>query len=119
MSHHGAEEDIKHHVKVYIRVFAALMVATVITVAVGYVHLAIPLAVTVALIVASFKGTLVASYFMHLTSEKRIIFYVLSLAAVFFIVLMALPSLTHLGTIGDERTGAFEHVAESVSPAVH
>jgi cytochrome c oxidase subunit 4 len=115
---HGAD-DIRHHVKVYIRVFIALMVATVITVAVGYVHLAIPLAVTVALVVASVKGSLVASYFMHLTSEKRIIFYVLALAAVFFAVLMSVPTLTQLGTIADERTGAFEHVAESVPPAVH
>jgi cytochrome c oxidase subunit 4 len=118
MSHAGAD-DIKHHVKVYIRVFLALMVATVITVAVGYIHLAIPLAVTVALIVASIKGTLVATYFMHLNSEKRIIFYALALAGVLFTVLMLLPSLTHLGTIADEHMGAFEHVAESVSPAVH
>jgi cytochrome c oxidase subunit 4 len=118
MSHAGADE-IKHHVKVYVRVFIALMAATIITVAVGYVHLAIPLAVTVALIVATFKGTLVANYFMHLGTEKRIIFYVLSLAAVFFVFLMLVPSLTQRGTIADERTGAFEHVVESVPPAVH
>ena len=52
-------------------------------------------AVTVALIVASIKGTLVAGYFMHLIDEKKLIYAVLALTVVFFIVLMALPVITH------------------------
>jgi caa(3)-type oxidase subunit IV len=49
----------------------------------------------VALLVATVKGGLVACYFMHLISEKKLILAVLALTAAFFVVLLALPSLTH------------------------
>jgi cytochrome c oxidase subunit 4 len=87
--------DIDKHVRVYITVFIALMVLTIITVAVSYLHLSVPLAVTVALFVACVKGGLVAGYFMHLVSEKKLIYAVLALTVVFFIALMALPVITH------------------------
>jgi cytochrome c oxidase subunit 4 len=86
--------DIDRHVRVYITVFVALMVLTVITVAVSRVHLPLPIAVTVALVVATIKGSLVACYFMHLISEKKLIIAVLALTAVFFIALLALPVVT-------------------------
>jgi cytochrome c oxidase subunit IV len=86
--------DIDRHVKVYITVFVALMVLTIITVAISRIHLPIPIAVTVALVVATIKGTLVACYFMHLISEKKLIYAVLGLTAAFFVVLLALPALT-------------------------
>ena len=87
--------DIDRHVKVYITVFVALMVLTVITVAISRLHLSVPIAVAVALFVAIIKGGLVAAYFMHLVSERKLIYAVLVLTVVFFIALMALPSLTH------------------------
>ena len=87
--------DIDRHVRIYITVFVALMVLTVVTVAVSYLHLSTPMAVTVALLIAIIKGSLVACYFMHLISEKKVIYAVLALTAVFFIALMVLPSLTH------------------------
>src|SRR5678816_2281073 len=83
--------DIDKHVRVYIAVFVALMVLTLVTVAVSRYHLPVPVAVTVALIVATVKGSLVACYFMHLISEKRLIYAVLALTVVFFIALLALP----------------------------
>jgi cytochrome c oxidase subunit IV len=92
-AHHAAEID--RHVKVYITVFVALMALTLITVAVSYLHLSTPKAVAVALFVATIKGSLVASYFMHLISEKKLIYAVLVLTVVFFAALMALPTLTH------------------------
>jgi cytochrome c oxidase subunit 4 len=92
-SDHAA--DIDRHVRVYITVFVALMVLTIITVAVSYVHLPLAMAVTVALIVATVKGSLVACYFMHLISEKKLIIAVLVLTAVFFLALLALPAITH------------------------
>jgi cytochrome c oxidase subunit 4 len=92
-SEHAAEID--RHVKVYITVFVALMVLTVVTVAVSYLHLPVAMAVTVALLVATVKGSLVACYFMHLISEKKLIYAVLALTVLFFIVLLALPTLTH------------------------
>ena len=86
--------DIDRHVRVYITVFVALMVLTIITVAVSYLDLAVPLAVTVALIIAIVKGSLVAGYFMHLVSEKKLIYAVLVLTVAFFIALLALPIFT-------------------------
>jgi cytochrome c oxidase subunit 4 len=71
------------------------MVLTIVTVAVSRVHLPVPMAVTVALVVATIKGSLVACYFMHLISEKKVIYAVLVLTAVFFVALLALPAVTH------------------------
>ena len=87
--------DIDRHVRVYITVFVALMALTIVTVAVSYLHLSTPMAVAVALLIATIKGSLVAGYFMHLISEKKVIYAVLALTAFFFIALLALPSLTH------------------------
>jgi cytochrome c oxidase subunit 4 len=87
--------DIDKHVRVYITVFVALMVLTVVTVAIARIHLPVPIAVAVALLVATIKGSLVACYFMHLISEKKLIIAVLALTAVFFAVLLALPVVTH------------------------
>jgi cytochrome c oxidase subunit 4 len=87
--------DIDRHVKVYIMVFVALMVLTIITVAVSYLHLPVAGAVAVALLVATIKGSLVACYFMHLISEKKLIYAVLVLTVVFFAALLALPAVTH------------------------
>ena len=102
MSDHAADleptgdhaADIDRHVRVYITVFVALMVLTIVTVAISRLHLSTPVAVAVALLVAIVKGSLVACYFMHLISEKKVIYVVLVLTAVFFVALLALPALT-------------------------
>ena len=86
--------DIDKHVRVYITVFVALMVLTIITVAVSYLDLSTPVAVSVAVLIALVKGTLVATYFMHLISEKKLIYAVLVLTVVFFVALLALPVMT-------------------------
>jgi cytochrome c oxidase subunit 4 len=101
MSDHAADmtgdhaADIDRHVRIYITVFVALMILTVVTVAVSYLDLSVPLAVTVALLVAIVKGSLVACYFMHLISEKKLIYAVLAVTAAFFVALLALPVVTH------------------------
>jgi cytochrome c oxidase subunit 4 len=87
--------DIDRHVRVYITVFVALMVLTIVTVAISRVHLPVPIAVSVALLVATIKGSLVACYFMHLISEKKLILWVMALTVVFFFALLALPAVTH------------------------
>jgi cytochrome c oxidase subunit 4 len=86
--------DIDRHVRIYITVFVALMALTIITVAISRFHLPVPIAVSVALLVATIKGSLVACYFMHLISEKKLIYAVLALTAAFFVALLALPVLT-------------------------
>ena len=87
--------DIDKHVRVYITVFVALMVLTISHGGDLVPRPSVPLAVTVALLVAIVKGSLVACYFMHLISEKKLIYAVLVLTAGFFVALLALPVFTH------------------------
>jgi cytochrome c oxidase subunit 4 len=96
-------EEIKKAVRSYTVVFVTLLCLTFVTVAVSYLHLPRPQAITLALIIATVKASLVAAFFMHLVSEKKVIYAVLSLTAAFFVLVMLLPSLTlftnsgHLG----------------------
>ena len=94
---HAADHaaDIDKHVKQYMAVFVALMALTIITVAISRLHLPVAEAVTIALIVAVIKGSLVALVFMHLISERKLIYAVLGLTVAFFIALLFLPVLTH------------------------
>jgi cytochrome c oxidase subunit IV len=94
-SHGGhSAADIDRHVRIYITVFVSLMALTIITVVISRFHLPVPIAVTIALLVATIKGSLVACYFMHLISEKKLIYAVLAITVAFFVVLLALPVLT-------------------------
>jgi cytochrome c oxidase subunit 4 len=88
--------DIDKHVRAYILVFVALMVLTVVTVGVYYLHLSTPAAIALALFIATIKGSLVACFFMHLISEKKLIFAVLILTVAFFVALLLLPVMTSI-----------------------
>jgi cytochrome c oxidase subunit 4 len=92
--------DIDKHVRVYIIVFVALMALTLVTVAVSYLDLSTPMAIALALFIATIKGSLVACYFMHLISEKRLIYAVLVITVVKFVALIALPAFTHGNSYG-------------------
>jgi cytochrome c oxidase subunit 4 len=113
-SDHAA--DIDKTVRVYITVFIALMALTIITVAISRVHLPVPIAVSVALLVATIKGTLVACYFMHLISEKKLIYAVLGLTVAFFVALVALPVLTVHDGYGIHEPPSEVHSAPATSP---
>ncbi len=92
-------EEIKKHVRTYILVFVALMALTIVTVAVSYLHLSVGWAIAVALFIATIKGSLVAGFFMHLISEKKLIYATLILTFVFFIALMILPTSGYLDKV--------------------
>jgi caa(3)-type oxidase subunit IV len=114
MSGHSIE-DIKKSIKKYWMVFAALTVGTIITVAVAEIHLGIILGITVALIVAVTKGTLVAGYFMHLFEERKMIYDILLLTAVFVVVMVGLV----MWTAGDQQGaqhGIFQVPARRAHP---
>ena len=89
------EIDVRRHVRIYITVFVALAGLTLVTVTVSSLHLELRWAVAVALLIATIKGSLVACYFMHLISERKLIFLVLSFTALFFLVLLLIPMLTN------------------------
>ena len=100
------EETVKSQVKIYVSVFIALAVMTAVTVFVSYLRLPLFLAVIAALSIAAFKGSLVAGFFMHLATEKKIIFIVLILTVVFFLTLLLLPVFSSL-----QRSSFTAHVA--------
>jgi cytochrome c oxidase subunit 4 len=91
---HSSPEEFKKHLGQYYVVFVALLCLTAITVGVSYLKLNRPLAIAIALVIASVKAGLVAAVFMHLISEKKVIYAVLILTAAFFLLVLLLPSFT-------------------------
>src|SRR5260370_27403066 len=80
-----------HHVRRYLFVFYALLFGTLITVAASYIpfgHRAVNIGV--ALFIAFGKVFLVAGYFMHLISVRKMISRIMAFTPVFFIGLMFL-----------------------------
>lgn len=96
-------ENVKEHIKLYYKIGAALMVLTVATVGVSYIEFGVPMAIFVALVIALTKGSLVASYFMHLIGERRSIYATLALTVVFFLVLILIPIWGHTNTYGEHK----------------
>ena len=89
---HNDPEHIKREVRVYLYVFGSLAALTGATVAARYLFdLPMGYAITVALIIASIKGFLVAGFFMHLLTEKKLIYALLTLTVIFFAFLIWLP----------------------------
>ena len=107
--------DIAKQVRLYKIVGAALMAGTIITVMAANVHLGIILGIIVALIIASIKGALVAGYFMHLFSERRMIYGVLALTAAFIVVMIGLLVFSY-GDQQGHHTGAFNVPQKFVQP---
>jgi cytochrome c oxidase subunit 4 len=93
-------DEIKKHVKVYVAVFVALLALTLITVTISSLHLGIVAAVVAALVIATMKGSLVASFFMHLISEKKLVYLALILTAIFLLALLFLPLTAYYDRIG-------------------
>jgi len=93
MSHqhgHGAH-DVQKEVKKYIAVFIALLVGTVVTVGAYYLHInSLVITIALALFIATVKAFLVAGYFMHLISERKLIYGILAATGFFFAGLMYL-----------------------------
>jgi cytochrome c oxidase subunit IV len=70
--------DVAKHIRAYLMVGATLLTFTAITVFLSYINFGTQKAnVAVALVVATFKAGLVAAIFMHLSSEKRMIYRIL------------------------------------------
>lgn len=95
----GDHADIDRQVRTYIFVFVTLMALTIVTVAISRLHLPVHAAIAVALVVATVKGGLVASYFMHLISERKLIYWVLAFTVTCFIAVLLLPLWSHFDPI--------------------
>ena len=96
MSH---DIDIDKWVRTYMYVFGALFVGTILTVAASYIELPTGPAIALALVIACAKGSLVVLFFMHLVDEKKLIYWVMGLAVVFFIFELIVPLITENNNI--------------------
>jgi cytochrome c oxidase subunit IV len=91
-------EEVKKHVRTYLIIGVALMIGTVLTVWASLINFgSIEINIVVALIIASAKGFLVVGFFMHLLSEKKMIYSVLATTVFFFTALLYLTlwSMAH------------------------
>jgi cytochrome c oxidase subunit 4 len=89
-----AAHDVAKHVRKYLLVGLTLLVFTIITVILSYVNFGTQKAnVAVAMLVATFKASLVAAIFMHLSNEKRMIYRILIFTSFFVLGLFFLTYL--------------------------
>ena len=109
-------EAVHKQTKIYKIVGTVLFAATAATVAAAtWHHLGITLGIFVAVLIATFKGSLVAGYFMHLFAERKMIYWVLALTAFFFVAIIALIMWTHRDQQGQPH-GIFAAPQEAAQP---
>lgn len=85
------QESFSQHVRRYLYVFYALLFGTLVTVGASYIPFGNhAINISVALVIACGKAFLVAGFFMHLISERKMIYGLLIFTACFFLGLMFL-----------------------------
>ncbi len=89
----------EEHIRACICVFVSLLILTGVTVTASYLNFPSSATIAIALTIAAVKATLVLGYFMHLVSEKKLIYFTLALTALFFCGLIFLPVLGKLDPI--------------------
>ena len=98
---HHSPEAIKREIRVYLYVFGALAALTALTVYACFgLKMPIHYAIMIALAIACTKGFLVAGFFMHLLTERKLIYSILILTVFFFAVLMWGPWHHYVDMIG-------------------
>ena len=94
-----------HYIANYRKVFIYLLIGTTLTVWASYmefnVHNSIAGAVFVGLTIAMIKGYLVAANFMHLNSERKLIYWILLLTVFFLALLLFIPVLWDINNMGN------------------
>jgi cytochrome c oxidase subunit 4 len=99
-------DHFSHHIRRYLYVFYALLFGTLVTVGASYIPFGNrAINIGVALFIAVCKATLVAGYFMHLLSERKMIYGILGFTAFFFVGLMFLT----LGAYSDNPMHTVTH----------
>jgi len=84
-------QHVAEHVRRYLYVFYALLFGTLITVGASYIPFGNhAINIAVALFIACGKAFLVAGFFMHLISERKMIYGLLAFTVFFFAGLMFL-----------------------------
>ena len=95
-----SDNNMTHHIENYRKVFLFLLIGTALTVWASYMEFnvqnSIAGAIFVGLTIAFIKGYLVAANFMHLNSEKKMIYWILLLTIFFLALLLFIPLLWDL-----------------------
>ena len=99
-----SSKDLSQNIVKYWKIFAILLVCTVFTVLAAQTNFDIENSIAggifVGLTIAVIKGYLVASNFMHLNDEKKIIYWILLLTVAFLTMLLFIPVLWESTLVG-------------------
>jgi caa(3)-type oxidase subunit IV len=90
------KEEVKKQSRIYWIIGGALILLTAVT----FLNFALGTAVSVALLIAGLQALLAASVFMHLISEKRVIFILIAFTVLMLLAIIFLPvsaSFTNVG----------------------
>ena len=85
-----SSQTVQKQINQYVVIFVTLLVLTLFSVSIHYLNLPRGLSIVLILAVSIAQATLSACYLMHLISERKLIYFVLSLTAVFFLGLILL-----------------------------
>ena len=100
-----SDNNMTHHIENYRKVFIFLLIGTTLTVWASYMEFnvqnSIAGAVFVGLTIAMIKGYLVAANFMHLNSERKLIYWILLLTVFFLALLLFIPVLWNVNNMGN------------------
>ena len=129
-SDHGSVAHIGHdtsaEVRTYLIIFGALAALTLLTVGVAYMNLPHATGVVIALVIAAVKVFLIASFFMHLRGEGRLINWGVGVCLLMVLILLVfvMPDLgVHELEEAARREAAhsspYHHAGESPGAAGH
>jgi cytochrome c oxidase subunit IV len=96
------------HIKGYVAVFAALLALTFATVAVSSLQLPPAPTIALGLTIAVAKAALVVLFFMHLKSERAMVFWPLALTMFLFFALFAFVLWTEADHIVLKTSQAYQ-----------
>ena len=116
LGHDDSPDAIRREIRKYLIVLGCLALLTGVTVFIASFHLPTWQAVTLALIVASIKGSLVAAFFMHLISERKLIYAVLAVT-IFFFGMMIWGPVHHHSNAEHQWPGYDTHAKDAPPPA--
>lgn len=90
-------QDVKKHVRQHLLIACGLAIGTLLTLWTSQTNFGSPgLHIIMTLGVAAVQAFLVAAFFMHLLSEKKMIYSFLVFTAVFFIAMLAITFWAHM-----------------------
>ena len=92
-------QELKQEVKKHLLIYGLLLFLTAINFTVSKLALLGEQTVFIVLSVAFVQGVLIAGYFMHLISEKKLILFVLAMTLIFFLGLLFLPVMQFWGKL--------------------